>query len=478
MSFGSYGFLFFFLLVWGVCRNLSNLGAQRWVLLAASLAFYMSWNVPCVLLLLFTSLLDFNVARQMGQTADPVARRRWLWVSLAGNLGILGFFKYSNFILDNVRALAGAAGVALQARHFEIILPPAISYFTFASMSYVLDVYFERLGPCQSARDYTLFVSFFPKLLSGPIVRAVDFLPQLANGARPGWDEVEAGLSQFLLGAVKKMVLADQLAENVNQIFSTPRQFDRFTLVQGLLGYTAQLYCDFSGYSDMAIGCGRILGFRFAENFQMPFSSVNIAEFWRRWHITMSTWFRDYLFLPLEIATRSNPLPLLRMSLNMLATMLLCGLWHGSSWNYVIWGGIHGAALATHKIWTTCKPERPWLDGPVARLAGNILSRILTLGVVILALIFFRTETLAGAMAYFGGLFSLGHEGQRLVSIYIFPVVAIIFLTHLLVNKDRNVAAELRERAIGVRIAVYTGLLLALVCLEARSAPAFIYFKY
>jgi alginate O-acetyltransferase complex protein AlgI len=350
MSFTSFWFVFFFLAVLALRRAVRGLGGETWLLLAASLAFFMSWSAPCVLLVLFTSLLDFYVGRNIGRIADPARRKRWLVTSLICNLGLLGFFKYANFLLENARTLINTLGGHVGAAHFDTATPPGISYFTFASMSYVLDVYYERFPPCESARDYTLFVSFFPKLLSGPIIRAADFLPQLAERGRGSLEEIEAGLAQFLIGAVKKMVLADQMAGNVSQIFSAPGRFDRFTLVEGLLGYTAQLYCDFSGYSDMAIGCARVLGFRFAENFQMPFSALTITEFWRRWHITMSAWFRDYLFLPLEMATRDNPRPLQRMSLNMTATMLLCGLWHGPSWNYVIWGGIHGIALAVHRV--------------------------------------------------------------------------------------------------------------------------------
>jgi D-alanyl-lipoteichoic acid acyltransferase DltB (MBOAT superfamily) len=227
----------------------------------------------------------------------------------------------------------------------------------------------------------------------------------------------------------------------------------------------------------MAIGCARVLGFRFPENFQFPFSSVSITEFWRRWHITMSTWFRDYLFLPLEMATRDNPMPLLRISINMTITMLLCGLWHGPSWNYVIWGGIHGAALAANRVWTACKPSPGWMQNPVVRFVGNLLARILTLGVVVLALVFFRTPSVADAMTYFGGMF-VRHPGDRLMSIYIYPIVALVFLAHLLVNKDRCLALELPQRPVWIRVGVYASLLTVLACLAATEAAPFIYFKY
>jgi alginate O-acetyltransferase complex protein AlgI len=477
MSFTSFSFVFFFLALLALRRAVRG-GGEIWLLLAASIAFYLTWSIPCVLLVLFTSLLDFNVGRNLGRTTDPARRKRLLLISLISNLGLLGFFKYANFFLENVRSLINLFGGHVGAAHYDIAIPPGISYFTFGSISYVLDVYYERLSPCGKARDYTLFVSFFPKVLSGPIIRAVDFLPQLQPRARASLEEIEAGLAQFLIGAVKKMVLADQMAGNVNQIFSTPGRFDSFTLLQGLLGYTAQLYCDFSGYSDMAIGCARVLGFPFGENFQFPFSSVSITEFWRRWHITMSSWFRDYLFLPLEMALRDNPRPLLRMSINMTVTMLLCGLWHGPSWNYVIWGGIHGAALAANRVWAACRPSHDWMKRPAARLLGNLSSRALTLGVVVLALVFFRTPSLADAMTYFGRMFSFGHQGERLLSVYIYPAVAVVFLAHLFINKDRNPARELPQMPVWVRVAAYASLLTVLVCLAATDAAPFIYFKY
>jgi alginate O-acetyltransferase complex protein AlgI len=306
----------------------------------------------------------------------------------------------------------------------------------------------------------------------------VDFLPQLERRAKARLEGIEAGAAQFLIGAIKKAVLADQIAGNVNQIFSGASQFDSFTLLEGMLGFAAQLYCDFSGYSDMAIGCARVLGFEFAENFQMPFSSVSITEFWRRWHITMSSWFRDYLFLPLEIATRSNPMPLLRMSLNITLTMLLCGLWHGPSWNYVIYGGVHGVALAGHKVWTSCKPAPAWVKGRAVEFLANLAARGLTLGVVVLSLVFFRTATVADAMTYLSRMFSAGHQGERMFSMYIYPVVGVVFLAHLLINKDRNLALELPRMSVGVRVAAYAFLLTVLVSLGATEGAPFVYFKF
>ena len=214
-------------------------------------------------------------------------------------------------------------------------------------MTYTIETYRRRIKPCHSARDFLLFVAFFPQLLAGPINRAVDLLPQFAQRIRASAIDFEIGLVQFAMGAVKKLVISDQIAPNVDLIFKAPGSFDGFTLFQGALGYAIQIYCDFSGYSDMAIGTARMMGFRFMENFQMPYSAVTITEFWRRWHISLSTWLRDYLYIPLG-GTRSGAA---RLYVNIMITMLLGGLWHGASWNFVFWGGLHGLSLAVHKAW-------------------------------------------------------------------------------------------------------------------------------
>ena len=260
----------------------------------------------------------------------------------------------------------------------------------------------------------------------------------------------------------------------MNLIFSEPAQYDSFTLLQGLGGYAVQVYCDFSGYSDMAIGCARILGFRFPENFQMPFSAVTITEFWRRWHITLSRWFRDYAFLPLEIATRANPYPTLRVSVNIMVMMLLVGLWHGPSWNFVIFGGIHGLALAIHRVWAVWNPLDSMRELAAFQFVWTLCARLLTLAVVLFAFVFFRAQSLADAGLYLNGMLSW----IRLVSPYILAGLAAVFLVHVLVHKDRNLVEEIPQSPLPIRIAGFTCLLLLLVSLAATEAGSFIYFQF
>ena len=414
----------------------------------------------------------------MGNVTEPRIRKRLLITSLTINLGLLAFFKYSNFFLANMAAALNASGWHVGAPHLNIILPPAISFFTFTSMAYVLDVYFEKIPVCENARDYALFITFFPKLLSGPIVRGNELFPQFKECPRVTAEDVEIGLSYCLIGAVKKLVIADQIAGPVSQIFATPAQFDGLTLLMGVMGYTAQLYCDFAGYSDIAIGTARILGYRLPENFQMPLSSKSITEFWRRWHISLSRWFRDYLFLPLEIATRNASNRLAQAALNIIFTMLLCGLWHGASWNFVIFGGIHGAGLAAHTIWTKWKPLEGIKKSRAYAILWGALAHFLTMTVVLLGFVFFRSETYSDATLYLSRMLSWSHSGIRLNSPYIMGGVAAVVLAHLVIRKDRNLAVELPTMPLVVRLAAYTALLTVLVLLGASEAAPFIYFKF
>jgi D-alanyl-lipoteichoic acid acyltransferase DltB (MBOAT superfamily) len=319
-----------------------------------------------------------------------------------------------------------------------------------------------------------LFVSFFPQLLAGPINRAVDLLPQFKARVRAGILDFEVGLVQFCLGAVKKLVISDQIAPNIDLIFKSPGDFDGLTLLQAALGYAVQIYCDFSGYSDMAIGSARMMGFRFMENFQMPYSAVTITEFWRRWHISLSTWLRDYLYIPLG----GNKKGRIRMYVNIMLTMLLGGLWHGASWNFVFWGGIHGISLAIHKAWIGWNPMAAMKGRPVFDAVWGFCSRMLTLGVVVFAWVFFRAESWSVASQYIVRIVTWNQEGTRLMSPYILPALGGVLLVHLLVGKDRLWAEEMPARSVGYRVAAYSLLALLLVCMSATDSAPFIYFQF
>ncbi|MFO1313545.1 MAG: MBOAT family protein [Burkholderiales bacterium] len=474
MIFTSWEFVAFFLLVLFIRHYLRNFSAEKWFLLIASYLFYMSWSAPFALLILATSLIDYFVGLGLGKTDDPARRKTILTLSIVANLGVLAYFKYTNFLLDNVEGLAIWLGATMQRSHYDIVLPVGISFFTFQSMTYTIETYRGNIKPTHSPRDFLLFVVFFPQLLAGPINRAVDLLPQFAQRVRANAEQFECGLAQFLLGAVKKLVISDQIAPNVDLIFANPGGYDGFTLLQGALGYAIQIYCDFSGYSDMAIGSARMMGFGFMENFQMPYSATSITEFWRRWHISLSFWFRDYLYIPLGGSRKGDT----RTYVNLMTTMLLCGLWHGASWNFVFWGCLHGIALAAHRAWKGWGITEILERNSTSRACWNVVSRILTLGLVLIAWIFFRATSWSEAWLYLDRLSSWSDDGVRLVSPYIFPALAAVVVTHLLVQKDRNWAQEVPSLSLTKRVFWFACLIGLLVAFGATNSAPFIYFQF
>ncbi len=474
MIFTSFEYVIFFLIVLGGRSLLRNFSAEKWFLLIASYVFYMSWSVPCVLLIVGTSIVDYFVGVGLGRIEGPRKRKLLLVISIVANLGVLGFFKYSNFLLDNVREIASYLNFHFPKWHYNILLPAGISFFTFQSMTYTIETYRRNIQPCHRPRDFLLFVAFFPQLLAGPINRAADLLPQFARRARATALDFEIGLSQFALGAVKKLVISDQIAPNVDLVFGAPGNYDGFTLLQAAIGYAIQIYCDFSGYSDMAIGSARMLGFRFMENFQMPYSSVSITEFWRRWHISLSSWFRDYLYIPLGGNRKGE----VRTYINLMTTMLLCGLWHGASWTFVFWGGLHGAALAIHRVWKAWDPFASLKDNDAFQFVWTITSRVLTLGTVLLGWIFFRAASWGDAWAYLGRIVAWNHDGVRFISPTILPAAAGVLMVHILVRKDRLWAAEVPTRSLAVRILSYSCLGILLACFSATDGAPFIYFQF
>jgi alginate O-acetyltransferase complex protein AlgI len=474
MIFTSFEYVAFFVAVLAVRGLMPSFSAEKWFLLLASYAFYMSWSIPCGFLILGTSLIDYFVGVGLGRIEQQSKRKLLLVFSIIGNLGVLAYFKYTNFFLDNAAAGLNILGFEVPSWHYNILLPAGISFFTFQSMTYTIETYRRNIAPSHSPRDFLLFTAFFPQLLAGPINRAKDLLPQFAQRVRASALDFETGLAQFALGAVKKLVISDQVAPNVDLIFANPGNYDGFTLLQGVLGYAIQIYCDFSGYSDMAIGSARMMGYRFMENFQMPYSATTVTEFWQRWHISLSSWFRDYLYIPLG----GNRKGLARTYINLMVTMLCCGLWHGASWNFVFWGGLHGAALAIHRAWKAWNPLAGFNENRAFRFMWTSFSYILTLSVVLAGWIFFRAQSWSSGFEYLGRVIGWSSDGTRLLSPYILPALIAITCTHLIIHKDRNWAHELPTRSLPIRMASYTALALLIICLGATDSAPFIYFQF
>ncbi|MEP7120804.1 MAG: MBOAT family O-acyltransferase [Byssovorax sp.] len=364
-------------------------------LLVLSYGFYAAWDWRYLPLIFGSSTVDFFLARAVHREDRVGPKRLLLLITVALNLGFLGFFKYWNFAADNVHALLALAhGTAPTTSAFRVLLPPVgISFFTFESMSYVVDVYRGELVPHRSYFRYLLFVSFFPHLVAGPIVRPRDLLPQLER--RPSLTREDGGEALFLIavGLVKKLVLSDQLAQNlVDRVFERPTSFSSLEVLCAVYGYAAQIYCDFSGYTDIAIGSALLLGVRFPKNFDSPYKAEDLSDFWRRWHISLSTWLRDYLYIPLG-GNRGSGWMGWKTYRNLMLTMLLGGLWHGASWTFVFWGFLHGLGLVVTRLWQRRAASAPRLDHPVYKA----ICVVLTFHYVCLAWIFFRAKTFADA---------------------------------------------------------------------------------
>ena len=340
MIFSSVRFFIFLAITLAILGLISRRDLKKRFLAVASCFFYAAWDWRYLGLLLVISVTDYFCAIQISETNMRKRRKAWLILSLVSNLGILGWFKYFNFFIENANALLAQFGVSIS--HLNILLPAGISFYTFKTLSYTIDVYRKEIEPCRSWLDYATFITFFPELIAGPIVRGSVFLPQMGRSIGPTKERLIVGFSIFLQGFTKKVFIADRLATVADPIFANPGLYSSFSVWLGVVAYSIQIFCDFSGYSDMAIGVAKMIGYDLPENFNMPYLSASITEFWRRWHMTLSSWLKDYLYIPLGGNRKGRA----RTYINLMLTMLLGGLWHGASWNFVLWGGAHGLALA------------------------------------------------------------------------------------------------------------------------------------
>jgi alginate O-acetyltransferase complex protein AlgI len=466
MLFPTFPFFVFFCVVFAGYWTLPRHRWRMLWLLTASCYFYMSWNPYLILLILFSASIDYVTALCLERQTRPGVRRALLIFSICCNLGLLAFFKYTNFFLDTATSAMGLFGLPVSHRTLKIILPLGISFYTFETISYVVDVYRGRTRAVRSLLDYALYIMFFPHLVAGPIVRPRDFLPQLRRRKHFNWDRLQLGAQFFLIGLFKKAVLADQLAGVADPVFADPAAFGSGALWLAVLCYSAQIFCDFSGYSDMAVGLAHTLGFRLPMNFNMPYLAANITDFWRRWHISLSTWLRDYLYIPLG----GNRHGTLRTYANLMLTMLLGGLWHGASWTFVVWGLYHGLLLAVHRA--VRLPA--WFGSVFVRplaVAGTFL-------LVSLGWVFFRAETFAGAAIVLRGLFS-SVSGAALdlpTRAVAYACLACIVIGHLIgLAPLGRLERRLPAPVLGALLAC---LLLAAQLLVPEDGKAFIYFQF
>lgn len=470
MLFDSTAYVVFLILVvllyWRLAFRQQNL-----FLLAASYFFYGWWDWRFLFLMLSSTLVNFTISQQMERRTESATRRSLLIAALVMNLGFLGFFKYFNFFLDSfvhIAAILGAKNIPVSL--WEILLPPAISFYTFQEVAYVVDVYQRKLRPAKSVVDYGLFVSLFPHLIAGPIQRPSHLLPQVQNARHWDADKAFDGLMLILEGLFRKVVIADNCALVANAALNgNMGEPSVFVVLIGIYAFAWQIYGDFSGYSCIARGSAQVLGFHFMVNFRQPYLAQSLQDFWRRWHISLSTWLRDYLYIPLG----GSRLGQTRTYLNLMITMLLGGLWHGANWTFVVWGGIHGAALAIERFATR---------GAEATTSHSFqwrwLRRIVIFHIVCFAWLFFRSTSFDAAWTLLAGL---GHwrwqpaYGQVLV--FLAAYVAILFAIDLHIEKSD--AEYLFEKS-PVPIRVVCGLILcaATTLLGANQTSGFIYFQF
>ena len=400
MTFNSYSFLVFFGLVLLLSRVIRNWTLNKAFLLAVSYVFYGAWNPPFVLLLLASTVIDWYSARWIHALTSPRARRAAMGVSLLANLGMLGYFKYAGLAVRTWCDATSLLGFDCPLSPPDIILPVGISFYTFQTLSYTLDVYLRRSRPWHSFLDYALYVTFFPQLVAGPIVRAADFLPQCDAPRKGTGQQIGWGLSLMVIGLFAKVVVADALMAPVVELVyagSSPPGFVNGWA--GTMAFALQIFADFFGYSTCAIGAALCLGFHLMENFRFPYAAIGFSDFWRRWHISLSTWLRDYLYIPLGGNRGGSS----RTHLNLALTMLIGGLWHGASWTFVVWGGLHGAYLIAERLVRGTRVAALGLWGSPVGRAALLLSTFL---LVCVAWVFFRAPDIDSALSILGGMLS------------------------------------------------------------------------
>jgi alginate O-acetyltransferase complex protein AlgI len=422
MVFTSFVFLKFFTVVFIGLWLTRTRTLRQLLILVASAFFYAYWKPAYLLLLLTPSMIDYWCSIHIEDSEDPSRRRAWLLVSLITNLGLLAYFKYTNFFIDNIGMLLGR-----QIPHLDIVLPVGISFYTFKTLSYTIDVYWRHIPACRSLWKYAMFVTYFPELVAGPIVRASVFLPQMNRSLRPSWSRTLLGLQVVLLGVTKKLVIADRMAGIVDPVFAAPAAYTPLTVISAVVAYSLQIYCDFSGYSDIAIGVSKIIGFDLPENFNMPYLATSLTDFWRRWHMTLSGWLRDYLYIPLG-GNRHGRLMTYR---NLMITMLLGGLWHGANWNFVFWGLLHGCGLAVNHWWTRDR------KGAVRERAGAgratlVVQWLATYVFVCLAWIFFRSRDLDTSLLILRKILYLDTSGSPWFYSPLFMLLPAVIVAHIL----------------------------------------------
>lgn len=483
MLFNSIDFAFFlpivFILYWFVANK--NLKFQNFLIVAASYLFYGWWDWRFLSLILFSTIVDYSVGRKLGTEENQNKRKVLLWTSILVNLGFLGFFKYYNFFLDNFITAFSFFGTEIKANSLNIILPVGISFYTFQTLSYSIDVYKRKLEPTRDFIAFSAFVGFFPQLVAGPIERAENLLPQFYKKRNFDYGKAVDGMRQMLWGLFKKVVIADNCAEYANLIFNNSADYSGGTLILGALFFTFQIYGDFSGYSDIAIGTSRLFGFDLKRNFNFPYFSRDIAEFWRRWHISLSTWFRDYLYIPLG-GSRGDTSMKVR---NTFIIFIVSGFWHGANWTFIVWGLLNAIYFLPFLL---TKNNRIHMDvvakGRLIPTFKEFVQILITFCLTVFAWIFFRAENLTHAFLYISDIIQFS-DGINPLTLFFTEPIKLTLLVYSLcmllvfewIFRSNQHGLELSKTPKIISWSLYLSII-TIIFLFGGSKAEFIYFQF
>ena len=482
MFFNSINFAVFlpivFILYWFVTNK--NLKFQNILLLVSSYFFYACWDWRFLFLLIFSTVLDYYTGIKMSDSKNQNSKKFWFWLSISVNLGFLGVFKYYNFFAASFADAIANFGLQVNPWTLKVILPVGISFYTFHGLSYVIDIYKDRIKAEKNFIDYSVFVSFFPLLVAGPIERATHLLPQIQKKRAFNFENAVDGLKQILWGLFKKVVIADNCAKFANIIFDNYTDYSGSTLALGAVFFAFQIYGDFSGYSDIALGTARLFGIDLLRNFAFPYFSRDIAEFWRRWHISLSTWFRDYLYIPLG-GSKGGIWMKVR---NTFIIFLVSGFWHGANWTFIIWGLLNALFIMPSIIFNT---NRTNLDivaqGKLFPTLKEFLSILFTFSLTVFAWIFFRSNTIDQALGYISRIFSASFFSVSLVKVdmydtYIYALVVLFIIIEWLGREQKYALAQVMPNKPKVYRWAFYYLLIVIIFIFAGSNQEFIYFQF
>ena len=479
MLFNSLEFIIFFPIVVGLYFVLNP--KYRWILLLiASYYFYMCWNYKYIVLILFSTIIDYFTGKGIYRTDKKAVKKAFLIGSLVTNLGLLFFFKYFNFFGDSLNYIFDRFNLFAEVPYYDFLLPVGISFYTFQTLSYTIDIYRGKQKPETHFGRFALFVSFFPQLVAGPIERSVNLLPQFRMNFKFDYARVRDGVLLMTWGMFKKVVIADRVAEYVNEVYNNPGIYDGLHNIIATLFFSFQIYCDFSGYSDVAIGAALIMGYSLMKNFNRPYLARGISEFWGRWHISLSTWFRDYVYIPLG----GNRVSMGRLYFNLYFTFLVSGLWHGANWTFVIWGALHGVYLIVERL---TKPFRSNIELKYKQkhLLGFVkfTEILINFVLVYVAWIFFRANSVDDAFLILKNLFVF--ENTNPVNLFKYSAdfyLAFLFVGGLIIfeilHEYKNIVQKFRQQHFAVKLTLFLIMVLAIFVFGKFDGVDFIYFQF